>query len=1310
MADNSIDFSGMVVGAGLENIEESLDLVKSPPSQLPSNLPASVSPATGGDISFIDDLLDTPGQVFGGAADALVNQGRFIKSGLDYLGEHSELINTVVKTIGRAPDVPSYPEAVGPIGSIARNISQFVTGAFGVAAKMKTANTVVRGFASSFVSGATAFPPDSENIANFVRDIATGNETAERAFSSLPKPLQNLLLVLPSVPEDSDAFNRIKNGAVEGLFGIPFDALLTAAKLFKAGREAKKLLKQDASLSAKKALIRGDHKNSYVAKKDAAAFKKLTDDISNAKDESSLQKSIQKLDDFKKKNAEAFNEGVDEFGPILGKGALKDFGIAALKPKSFEKSAAGGIFEGSEQFVTPVIVGGKPFDLSSVGLDASTLDSSEQIVAKLSKIITKIHREIKNRVPGRPLKRDEALLEFEGAMARIGEDRDLVIKQALTAGPVTPQDALAMDIIRAAHGEKTFLLMRRTLAGDFEAARLLPKQMAIGAEIEAIARNTPSPMNKEMLKQIDTSDFRFGKNVNELATNMMIKHAELVPNFDGIDLALRLNTLRTPKQYARVMQQASRPGGFDAFLEYYYNSILSGMDTIGGNFLNSHIFAIYQIPVRALAGVIGVADKAITGSKNNVALGEFAAQTYGYVRGVTNALLPLARNVGRVSMGVKPISESGLNKFEAFEREAITSEVFAPTINAVDKIMDNATRGALSVRNEAEFAVNSMGRIVRTVQNLFVTGDEFNKAVAFDMQRHAEAYRSIANSGKSPVGMNKAFKEIVEHTPKHHGSPVDFASMVTFTDEVEASAGFRDFVDTYPALRVLFPFVRSQASIFSAFVNNSPLAVFSPRFAKALKAGGAERQVALSQLMLGSTLTMAVYDGWATGRITGSGPSDAAERTMMKKGTGWQQDSFLVGGDSWITNIFNISRTIDGTVSRVVDGDTVDITDADGTSHRIRLSKVDAAEMGTFAGPPSKENLQRLLAGNPRVQIVYDRTGHYGRKVGDVMLNGVNIGTTQIDQGFAEVRPNPPVYHSYRLMEPFASHMSMIVNSLEVTQRLDDPQESDSVFRSVYENVASNLLNKQYTKGLMTIVDVLNGGRGADKIPSRLLGTLVPALAADAAKFVDPTSRDYKTIDPTLSPEHAAMVQLVNGAVSRTPGASKSLIPDYDGLGRVGLRQPSFGKAFFNIVPKSAKIDNPVFSSMLSNSYNPKKLDNEISGAKLSLEEYAEYQRLLGTVKIDGMNIMDAYRDLVAGFDPTDGDTIGPDGSQHAQLEAVRFDYKNEAEIQLIDKFPDIDRRIEEALDVLDEAFEESVPNSLLNVGDNSIQDFIGAK
>ena len=1321
--DEQLEFMDFTISAPAPAIEQS-----DPIEEIVEEFPHSDPP----EDSFTSALTSPYVAPVAGVYDAALNTGRFVHDTVDWLGKHFDTAAKIDSFIDSFPSMPEWPATRGAIGKGGRAITSFIASAYSPAKFLKAYNALVRGGVSAGVAGATAFPADAPNAANLIQQLADGSERMESIFKSLPRPMQDILRALPNIDEGHPLYRRLKNGGVEAMFGVPFDVLMSAARVFRAGRDARKLANEDSAVLAEKAKAKGDPVFQATAKvdPDVANARELLDNLDRAETNGNaqqIQQAKQRIEKFKKTNP----EGAQLLDPAftgdlgLGKGTLKSWGVPSLKPNSFRQQGKGGIYEGSEQFIDKGLlakaIASKNFDLAKYILHPANNTYKPQLMENITKMVENIQKEILGKVPGRPSQRKEAvkdLTAFEQDLKAVeGSDTYMAssLLRSMEYGPKTVKDALVLDIIRSAQGMQSWHLMKRALAGDSTAARMLPTQLAIGAEVEAIVRASKSPLNKEMLRQLDqsvslqysedysrrmmnspkmlrdqalpddVSGFGFGKSFNKDATDMMMRHAEMVPEFDGLDLAFRLNMLRNPQQYKALIGQMSRPGMFDALLEGFYNAILSSPVTILGNFVSSHLFALYQIPVRALAGVIGVVDSALVGrSANDVRVGEFMAMTGGYMRGGVNQLMPLAKNLAAVATLRKPLSPSGLQKFEAYPREAWNAEGLAPAISALDKIMDNATRGALNVKTPLEWFANSTGRVVRTTQSLFATADEMNRAVAFDMARHAQAYRAVANSGKSPLGNMREMQKHIDNIPTDKGEAYDMSTMIAFVDEVEASAGLRDFIDDYPALRVMFPFVRSQASIYSAWVNNTPFAVVSPRFHKALKAGGAERQLALSRLMLGSAWTYGIYEGWASGRLTGSGIQKGAQRAMMSR-MGWQPTSVLVDGDSYLANMFQIERSMEARLDRVIDGDTIDVRDADGEVHRIRIKGLDTAELGTFEGEDAKDVLRSVFSANQTLTIKWSKkaakrsgTESWGdRLLGTVYLNGVDIGETMIAKGAGQFRPEAAKYVSLRAFEPFATHLNAMVDAFDTLHTIDDKEDRDALWQVMFENVAGNLLDKQYTKGFSTLVDVLQG-KGGD----RLLSTFVPSIVSDVSRHLDPTHRDFRTIDPTLTPEHGAMTSTLNNIIAKTPLASSFLIEDYDGLGHIGVKPPSWGQSFFNIIPTKAQVYNKVWAEFAVNNYFPKKLKPELDGAPLLLHEYRDLQRLLGTVKLSGRTLMEEMIFAVDNF--SELDTRGPDGYRREKLSAVRHAYKQEAERQTKDLYPEIFERIY-AVDLEDE-------------------------
>lgn len=105
------------------------------------------------------------------------------------------------------------------------------------------------------------------------------------------------------------------------------------------------------------------------------------------------------------------------------------------------------------------------------------------------------------------------------------------------------------------------------------------------------------------------------------------------------------------------------------------------------------------------------------------------------------------------------------------------------------------------------------------------------------------------------------------------------------------------------------------------------------------------------------------------------------------------------------TNIANDQRAISpelltGKVVRVVDGDTIYVLDDTNKQRKIALAGIDAPEKDQAYGLAATENLA-LLVDDKRVVIEYRTGNRYGRLIGKVWLQGVDICLAQIKAGFA---------------------------------------------------------------------------------------------------------------------------------------------------------------------------------------------------------------------------------------------------------------------------------------------------------------------
>jgi len=92
--------------------------------------------------------------------------------------------------------------------------------------------------------------------------------------------------------------------------------------------------------------------------------------------------------------------------------------------------------------------------------------------------------------------------------------------------------------------------------------------------------------------------------------------------------------------------------------------------------------------------------------------------------------------------------------------------------------------------------------------------------------------------------------------------------------------------------------------------------------------------------------------------------------------------------------------TLTGKVVKITDGDTLYVLDANSEQHKIRLAGIDAPERKQAYGLASRKHLASIVAGK-QVRIEYQKRDRYGRIVGKVLLDGIDVCLEQVKVGFA---------------------------------------------------------------------------------------------------------------------------------------------------------------------------------------------------------------------------------------------------------------------------------------------------------------------
>ncbi len=76
------------------------------------------------------------------------------------------------------------------------------------------------------------------------------------------------------------------------------------------------------------------------------------------------------------------------------------------------------------------------------------------------------------------------------------------------------------------------------------------------------------------------------------------------------------------------------------------------------------------------------------------------------------------------------------------------------------------------------------------------------------------------------------------------------------------------------------------------------------------------------------------------------------------------------------------------------------VLDANYKQHKIRLAGIDAPERRQAYGLASRKHLASIVAGK-QVTVEYQKRDRYGRIVGKVLLDGIDVCLEQVKAGFA---------------------------------------------------------------------------------------------------------------------------------------------------------------------------------------------------------------------------------------------------------------------------------------------------------------------
>ena len=322
---------------------------------------------------------------------------------------------------------------------------------------------------------------------------------------------------------------------------------------------------------------------------------------------------------------------------------------------------------------------------------------------------------------------------------------------------------------------------------------------------------------------------------------------------DGVpieDIIQRLATFDDPAKAAEFVSALNKPKFKEKIEEYFVNSLLSGPSTHIYN-LASNLGVALTAPFEKYAEVgVGL----VLRTPNRVTVREVNARIAGMLQGAKDGV-------------------------ELAKRAFVTEET------QTGKQMVEANRKAIEGR---------LGRVVRLPNRFLSAQDELFKSMHYRGEIAAQAYTRAA---KESAGKTNEFaalynKYLNDPTDDIKKAAVREADYRVFQAELgEFGKWVQEGSSKFLPLRILQPFVRTPFNLLKYSAERTPLAPMSDRWRRMIAGTPRERNEALAQLTVGSSVMGATALLAMNGMMNGAGPADPQERAALMA-TGWQPYSF----------------------------------------------------------------------------------------------------------------------------------------------------------------------------------------------------------------------------------------------------------------------------------------------------------------------------------------------------------------------------------------------------------------------------------
>lgn len=305
----------------------------------------------------------------------------------------------------------------------------------------------------------------------------------------------------------------------------------------------------------------------------------------------------------------------------------------------------------------------------------------------------------------------------------------------------------------------------------------------------------------------------------------------------------------------KFIRETAKVKTTDKVFEAWVNSILSGPLTHIVNITSNTLTALSRPVERSVAATLDFLRSAATGKRFRF-LGEVPADFVGMAKGVTDG----------VRKGIW----------------AFINEMPTDNMGKIETNVQQAIKGRT-------------GKVIRTPGRLLVASDEFFKTVNYTGDLYAGAYRKAAIEGLKGKERVKKMAEFIDKPTEDLTEAAHADALYrTFTQPLGTLGKTISKARNYWGIKYIIPFMRTPVNIAKYGIERTPIEFLNMLRRNDFKNIPDEAIDKLARATMGSLMGAGVVTYAKQGLITGSGPTDKAERDALYR-RGWQPYSILVG-------------------------------------------------------------------------------------------------------------------------------------------------------------------------------------------------------------------------------------------------------------------------------------------------------------------------------------------------------------------------------------------------------------------------------